>query len=132
MPPSATHFPDKFLTLAEMMNISEQEFERRKQYQQFGPEDGAHLQKLASVSENFTYAEDVMDSFAARILRAITVMTRLMGAKVAIAGIQPEIAFSMVQLGLRLEGTMTSLDLEDGIAMLKAADKTNGLGNYGR
>jgi rsbT antagonist protein RsbS len=75
---------------------------------------------------------DVMDSFAARTLRSITLMTRLMGAKVAIAGIQPEIAFSMVQLGLTLEGTMTCLDLEDGIAMLKAADKEDGLGDYGR
>jgi rsbT antagonist protein RsbS len=74
---------------------------------------------------------DVMDSFAARTLRSITLMTRLLGAKVAIAGIQPEIAFSMVQLGLTLEGIMTSLDLEDGIAMLKAADKEDGLGNYG-
>lgn len=71
---------------------------------------------------------DVMDSFAARTLRSITLMTRLMGAKVAIVGIQPEIAFSMVQLGLSLEGTMMSLDLEDGIAMLKAADKEDGLG----
>ncbi|KJS03240.1 MAG: anti-sigma factor antagonist [Desulfobulbaceae bacterium BRH_c16a] len=71
---------------------------------------------------------DVMDSFAARTLRSITLMTRLLGAKVAIVGIQPEIAFSMVQLGLTLEGTMMSLDLEDGIAMLKAADKEDGLG----
>jgi rsbT antagonist protein RsbS len=75
---------------------------------------------------------DVMDSFAARTLRSITLMTRLLGAKVAIAGIQPEIAFSMVQLGLTLEGIMTSLDLEDGIAMLKAADIEDGFGNYGR
>ena len=75
---------------------------------------------------------DVMDSFAARTLRSITMMTRLMGAKVAIVGIQPEIAFSMVQLGLKLDGTMTSLDLEDGIAMLKAADKEDGFGNHGR
>jgi rsbT antagonist protein RsbS len=75
---------------------------------------------------------DVMDSFAARTLRSITMMTRLMGAKVAIVGIQPEIAFSMVQLGLRLDGTMTSLDLEDGIAMLKAADNEDGFGNHGR
>jgi rsbT antagonist protein RsbS len=75
---------------------------------------------------------DVMDSFAARTLRAITMMTRLLGAKVAVVGIQPEIAFSMVQLGLALEGAMTSLDLEDGIAMLKAADRKDGLGNYGR
>jgi rsbT antagonist protein RsbS len=75
---------------------------------------------------------DVMDSFAARTLRAITMMTRLMGAKVVIVGIQPEIAFSMVQLGLTLEGTMTSLDLEDGIAMLKAADIKDGFDNYER
>jgi rsbT antagonist protein RsbS len=42
-----------------------------------------------------------------------------------IVGIQPEIAFSMVQLGLTLEETMTSLDLEDGLAMLMAADRDN-------
>lgn len=75
---------------------------------------------------------DVMDSFAARTLRAITVMTRLLGAKVAVVGIQPEIAFSMVQLGLTLEGTITSLDLEDGIAMLKAENDKDRLGKHGR
>ncbi|EKD33970.1 MAG: hypothetical protein ACD_75C02520G0001, partial [uncultured bacterium] len=75
---------------------------------------------------------DVMDSFAARTLRSITVMTRLLGAKVAVVGIQPEIAFSMVQLGLTLEGTITSLDLEDGIAMLKAANNKDRLGKHGR
>ena len=65
---------------------------------------------------------DVMDSFAARILRSIASMIRLLGARLVIVGIQPEIAFSMVQLGLTLEGTMTSLDLEDGLAMLRDAD----------
>ena len=65
---------------------------------------------------------DVMDSFAARILRSIASMIRLLGARLVIVGIQPEIAFSMVQLGLTLEGTMTSLDLEDGLAMLRATD----------
>jgi len=69
---------------------------------------------------------DVMDSFAARTLRSIAVMIRLLGAELVIVGIQPEIAFSMVQLGLTLEGTMTSLDLEDGIAMLKSAAQNNG------
>jgi rsbT antagonist protein RsbS len=66
---------------------------------------------------------DVMDSFAARTLRSISTMTRLLGANTVIVGIQPEIAFSMVQLGPTLEGTMTSLDLDDGLAMLRAADK---------
>jgi rsbT antagonist protein RsbS len=66
---------------------------------------------------------DVMDSFAARTLRSISTMTQLLGANTVIVGIQPEIAFAMVQLGLTLEGTLTSLDLEDGLAMLKATDK---------
>ncbi len=69
---------------------------------------------------------DVMDSFAARTLRSISIMTRLMGANLVIVGIQPDVAFTMVQLGLKLEGTMTSLDLEDGLAKLKEADKNNG------
>jgi rsbT antagonist protein RsbS len=75
---------------------------------------------------------DVMDSFAARTLRSISIMTRLMGANLVIVGIQPDVAFTMVQLGLKLDGTMTSLDLEDGIAMLKAADQNNERGDYGR
>jgi rsbT antagonist protein RsbS len=75
---------------------------------------------------------DVMDSFAARTLRSIAIMTRLLGARVVIVGIQPEVAFSMVQLGLRLEGTLTSLDLEDGIAMLKAADSLDEGGGHER
>ena len=74
---------------------------------------------------------DVMDSFAARTLRSIAIMTRLLGAKVVIAGIQPDIALSMVQLGLALEGAMTSLDLEDGIAMLNSAARKQGLCKYG-
>lgn len=63
-------------------------------------------------------ALDVMDSFAARTLRDIAHMIRLRGAETVIVGIQPEVAFSMVQLGLRLEGVTTALDLEEGLAYL--------------
>lgn len=61
---------------------------------------------------------DVLDSFAARTIRNIVQMTQLIGAKTVIVGIQPDVAFSMVQLGLTLEGTDTALDLEDGLALL--------------
>ncbi len=74
---------------------------------------------------------DVMDSFAARTLRSISIMTRLMGANLVIVGIQPDVAFAMVQLGLTFENTMTSLDLEDGIAMLKAADQKKKTSRHG-
>jgi len=63
---------------------------------------------------------DVMDSFAVRTLRSIAQMVKLLGAECAVVGIQPEVAFSMVHLGLTLEGMTTALDLEDGLDALQA------------
>ena len=66
---------------------------------------------------------DVMDSFSVRTLRDMSHMIRLRGADTVIVGIQPEVAFSMVQLGLSLEGVPTALDLEEGLAYLDARPK---------
>lgn len=63
-------------------------------------------------------ALDVMDSFATRTLRDIAHMIRLRGAEMVIVGIQPEVAFALVRLGLKLEGVATALDLEEGIFYL--------------
>ena|SRR5947209_14988577 len=63
-------------------------------------------------------ALDVLDSFASRTLSGIANMTRLRGAETVIVGIQPDVAFAMVQMGLRLEGVATTLDLEEGLAWL--------------
>jgi rsbT antagonist protein RsbS len=63
-------------------------------------------------------ALDVMDSFACRTLRDIAFMARLRGAETVIVGIQPEVAFAVVQLGLNLEGVATTLDLEEGLSYL--------------
>ena len=63
-------------------------------------------------------AIDVMDSFAARSLRTIAHMTRLRGADTVIVGLQPEVAFAMVQLGLVFDDMYTALDLEEGLALL--------------
>jgi rsbT antagonist protein RsbS len=63
-------------------------------------------------------ALDVMDSFAVRTLRDLAHMTRLRGAETVIVGIQPEVAFAMTQLGVRLDGVTAALDLEGGLAHL--------------
>lgn len=63
-------------------------------------------------------ALDVLDSFAVRTLRGIAHVTQLRGARTVVVGIQPEVAFAMVQLGLRLEGIDTALDLEEGMEIL--------------
>jgi rsbT antagonist protein RsbS len=72
---------------------------------------------------------DVMDSFAVRTLRGIAQMVKLLGAECVVVGIQPDVAFAMVQLGLTLEGTMTALDLEDGLDVLHARGGGNAADN---
>ncbi len=64
---------------------------------------------------------DVMDSYATRTLRTIAYVTALRGAKTVVVGIQPDVAYSMVRLGLSLENIETALDLEDGLAILRNA-----------
>jgi rsbT antagonist protein RsbS len=71
-------------------------------------------------------ALSVLDSFATRTLREVTHAVRLRGANAAIVGIQPDVAFAMVQLGLSLDGTLTALDLEDGLALLAAGGTQSG------
>lgn len=73
-------------------------------------------------------ALDVMDSFASRTLRDLAYMISLRGAETVIVGIQPEVAFAMVQLGITLEDVTTALDLEEGLAYL---DKKPGRGQRG-
>jgi len=61
---------------------------------------------------------DVMDSFACRTLRTTAEIIKMRGAESVIVGIQPEVAFAMVQLGLHLGNLITALDLEDGLTRL--------------
>ena len=63
-------------------------------------------------------AIDVLDSFAARSLQTVARMTSLRGAHTVIVGLQPEVAFAMVQLGILFEDMDTALDLEEGLALL--------------
>jgi rsbT antagonist protein RsbS len=71
-------------------------------------------------------ALDVLDSFATRTLRSIAYTARLRGAHTVVVGIQPDVAFSMVQLGLTLEGVATALDLEEGLADIATMVKRSG------
>ncbi|MGH8946558.1 MAG: STAS domain-containing protein [Acidimicrobiia bacterium] len=68
-------------------------------------------------------ALDIMDSFVSRAFRSMALMAKLKGAETVIVGIQPEVAFALVQLGLTLEGVNTALDLEEGLAFLRRRGK---------
>ncbi len=63
-------------------------------------------------------ALDVLDSFGFTTLRSIAEMARLRGATTVIVGIQPDVALSMVRLGMGTGSVATALDLEEGLAFL--------------
>jgi rsbT antagonist protein RsbS len=63
-------------------------------------------------------ALDVLDSFGSRTLYDIAEMARLRGARTVIVGIQPDVAFAMVRLGMSTGTIPSALDLEEGLALL--------------
>ncbi|HXF72464.1 MAG TPA: STAS domain-containing protein [Actinomycetota bacterium] len=67
-------------------------------------------------------AVDVLDSFATRMLRDIARVLHLRGAETVIVGINPEVAFAMVRMGLGLEDVATALDLEEALELLRRRD----------
>ncbi|MCI4664249.1 MAG: STAS domain-containing protein [Neomegalonema sp.] len=66
-------------------------------------------------------ALDVLDSFATRTLNELASGARLRGAQTVVVGIQPDVALSMVLLGLTLRDAETALDLDAALGLLESA-----------
>lgn len=64
-------------------------------------------------------ALDVLDSYASKALRDLAHMARLRGAATVIVGIQPDVAFAVVRLGMDLD-IQSALDLEQGLTYLES------------
>jgi rsbT antagonist protein RsbS len=64
-------------------------------------------------------ALDVLDSFGANTLGTIAEIVRLRGAETVVVGVSPDIAFTMVRLGMSIANVHTALDLEQALELLQ-------------
>jgi rsbT antagonist protein RsbS len=65
-------------------------------------------------------ALDMVDSFIARMLGDIGQMSRVMDAETALVGMQSSVAITLVEMGVALTGVRTALNVEKGMALLRA------------
>jgi rsbT antagonist protein RsbS len=64
-------------------------------------------------------AVQVVDSFIAKVVGDIAHITRLMGANLVVTGLNPQVALTLVDLGIELAGVTTALNLQKGIDFLR-------------
>jgi rsbT antagonist protein RsbS len=65
-------------------------------------------------------ALDIVDSFIARMFGAIAEVARVMDAETALVGMQPSVAITLVEMGVAMSGVRTALNVEKGMALLRA------------
>ena len=62
---------------------------------------------------------DVVDSFIGRMIANISAMARVLDAQTVVTGMRPAVAITLVELGMTLEGVLTALNVERGMALLR-------------
>ncbi|HET91877.1 MAG TPA: STAS domain-containing protein [Chloroflexi bacterium] len=70
---------------------------------------------------------DICDSFFGRFIQSTARMAGLMGANVAVAGLQDAVIETMVELGMTLPNIHAVLDLDDALALSREGETDDGL-----
>jgi rsbT antagonist protein RsbS len=68
---------------------------------------------------------DVIDSYMAKVLSDLTIMVKLQGAKVVLCGVQPAVASTLVDMGMKLNSIDTFLSLDHAFAYLTKEQSSN-------
>ena len=63
-------------------------------------------------------ALEMVDSLISRGLSETAQMVKVMGARMVLVGLQPEVTMALLELGLKLTGIETQLDIDSGIRRL--------------
>lgn len=78
----------------------------------------------AGIVLDFT-AVDVVDSFIAKVVGEMAGITKLMGSDMVVSGLTPQVALTLVDLGIDLGGVTTALNLQKGIDALRKKGLAN-------
>jgi rsbT antagonist protein RsbS len=62
---------------------------------------------------------DVVDSFLGRVFSDLSRMVALMDGVTVLVGMRPQVAMTLVELGLELRGLLAALDLEQGLDLVE-------------
>jgi rsbT antagonist protein RsbS len=63
---------------------------------------------------------EMVDSFIGRMIANISSMASILDAHTVLVGMRPAVAITLVELGLTLPGVKTALDVEKGMALVRA------------
>jgi rsbT antagonist protein RsbS len=64
---------------------------------------------------------EIVDSFMGRMLVNIALMAKVLDAQTVLVGMKPAVAITLVELGLSLPGIRTALNVDRGMALLRAS-----------
>jgi rsbT antagonist protein RsbS len=69
---------------------------------------------------------DICDSFFGRFIYSTSQMSKLMGAKIIVSGLQDAVIETMIELGMTLPEVDAVLDLDDALILSRSMTETTG------